>query len=114
MKVLLGTAAVVMGITFVASYASANPSISCSCTVLDRNGNPTTFSGSLVEHVEINRSENGRNILADCKVDLPSGKQQTWDVNNTGFQCFIDGRGTTDWKEVISASGQTSLSCHIH
>src|SRR5262249_36225786 len=113
MKVLLGTAAVVAGMMFLASYAYANPSISCSCTILDRNGGRTSFSGSSVEHVEITRTESG-NVNANCKVDLPSGTQKTWDFNNTGFSCFIDGVGTRDWQEVISANGQTTLTCKIH
>ena len=113
MKVLLGTAAVVAGMTFVASYAHANPSISCSCAIVLRNGQVSSFSGASVEHVEITRTESG-NVNANCKVDLPSGQQQTWDFGSTGFLCFIDGVGTQDWQEVISANGQTTLKCQIH
>jgi|SRR5262245_35273613 len=114
MKTLLGTAVVFAGTTFGASYANANPSISCACAIVLRNGSVATFSGATVQHVEITRTESVPvNVNANCKVDLGSGQQKTFNNANTGFVCRIDGVSTTDWQEVIAASGQTTLTCKI-
>jgi hypothetical protein len=118
MKTLLGTAVVLAGLTFGVSNAFANPSIGCGCSIVLRNGSVATFNFPHLEHEDITLAESG-NIDANCKVDLGSGAQTTFDNANTGFFCFLTGSNgniasTTDWQEVISASGQTTLQCHFH
>ena len=117
MKTLLGTAVVLAGLTFGVSNAFANPSIGCGCNIVMRDGITVVgFSFPGIEHQEVTVSESG-NINADCKVDLGAGAQTTLNFANTGFMCFITPStstiSTTDWSEVISASGQTTLTCHF-
>ena len=116
MKTLLGAAVVLAGLTFGVSSAFANPSIGCGCAIVLRNGTVATFNFPDLEHEEITLTESG-NINANCKLDLGSGAQTTFDNANTpGFTCSIAGTSisTTDWQEVISANGQTTLQCHFH
>jgi hypothetical protein len=123
MKTLLGTAVVLAGLTFGVSNSFANPAIGCGCTLVLRNGTTAIFNfgtRSALEHEDITVAESG-NIDANCKADLGTGSQQTFDFGNTGFTCSITGSAgptdippTTDWKEVISANGQTTLQCHFH
>ncbi len=118
MKTLLGTAVVLAGLTFGVSNAFANPAIGCGCTVLLRNGIPAIFNFPALEHEEVTVAESG-NIDANCKVDLGTGAQTTFNNANTNFSCFLTGSNgtitsTTDWQEVISANGQTTLQCHFH
>ena len=118
MKTLLGTAVVLAGLTFGVSNAFANPAIGCGCEVVLRNGTVATFNFPFLEHEDITLSESG-NIDANCKLDLGPGTETTFDITNTGFLCFLTGSAgditsTTDWQEVISASGQTTIQCHFH
>jgi hypothetical protein len=117
MKTLLGTAVVLAGLTFGVSNAFANPSVGCGCSIVDRNKNVVAYVFPTLEHEEVTVTESG-NINADCKVDLPSGDEKTWNFANTGFLCFLNPStgipGTTDWQEVISKDGQTTLQCHFH
>jgi hypothetical protein len=121
MKTFIGTAVVLVGTMFGVSNAMANPSVGCGCSFVLRNGTSvaTFFFGTGLEHVEITLTESG-NVNADCKVDLGSGQAVNLDKSNTGFNCLLTGAGgsvvatTADWKETISASGQTTLSCHFH
>jgi hypothetical protein len=118
MKPLLGTAVVLAGLTFGVSNAFAHPTIGCGCSIIDRNGHIATFNFPDLEHEEITVSESG-NIDANCKVDLGTGPQETFNNGNTGFSCVLAGSNgpittTTDWQEVISASGQTTIQCHFH
>ena len=117
MKKLLGLAVAVAGMTFGVSNASANPTIGigCSCGLFLRNGSFATFTGSAREEILIRYAESG-DVNAHCQVDLGSGPQVTFDTNSPltkGFVCTIDGVATLDWQEVIAASGQTTLVCHI-
>jgi hypothetical protein len=118
MKTLLGTAVVLAGLTFGVSNAFAHPSIGCGCSIIERNGNVATFNFPDLEHEEITLSERG-NVNANCKVDLGTGQRKIFNNQNTGFSCDLTGsRGTitstTEWQEVISANGQTTLQCHFH
>jgi hypothetical protein len=118
MKTLLGAAVVLTGLTFGVSNSFAHPSIGCGCSIIDRNGNVGTFNFPDLEHEEITLSESG-NVEADCKVDFGKGQQETFNNQNTGFSCELTGSSgtittTTDWQEVISADGQTTLQCHFH
>ena len=121
MKTLLGAAVVLAGLTFGVSSASANPSIGCGCAIVLRNGTVATFNFPDLEHEEITLTESG-NINADCKIDLGSGAQTTFNDDNStppGVPCLLTGStgvitSTTDWQEVISANGQTTLQCHFH
>jgi hypothetical protein len=119
MKTLLGTAVVLAGLTFGVSNAFANPAIGCGCSVVDRAGNVATYDFPFLEQEDVTVAESG-NIDAKCKVDLGAGAQTTWNNTNTnGFSCFLTGSmgkitSTTDWQEVISANGQTTLQCHFH
>ena len=81
------------------------------------DGIPAIFNFPALEHEEVTVAESG-NIDANCKVDLGKGAQTTLNNANTGFTCSLTGSSgitpTTDWQEVISASGQTTLQCHFH
>ena len=118
MKTLLGTAVVLAGLTFGVSNAFANPAIGCGCSIVQRDGTTVvSYNVPGLEHEEITVAESG-NIEANCKVDLGKGPQTTLNNANTGFTCSLTGSSgitpTTDWQEVISASGQTTLQCHFH
>jgi len=123
MKTLLGTAVVLAGLTFGVSDAFSNPFIGCGCGIVMRGNAPpftvATFSFPGIEHEEVTVTESG-NINADCKVDLGSGSQMTFNSGNTGGDvCNLTGSNgvitfTTDWQEVISANGQTTLQCKFH
>ena len=121
MKTPLGTAVVLAGLTFGVSNAFANPSIGCGCNIVLRGNGPSftvaTFNFPGIEHELITVAESG-NIEANCKVDLGTGAQQTFNNANTGFLCFLTPStgtiSTDDWQEVISANGQTTLQCHFH
>jgi hypothetical protein len=108
---------VLAGLTFGVSNAFANPAIGCGCTVVQANGSVATFNFPDLEHEEITQAENG-NIDANCKLDLVTTAQKTFNNANTGFMCFLTGStgtiSTADWQEVISANGQTTLQCHFH
>jgi hypothetical protein len=115
MKTLLGTAVVVAGMTFGVSHAFAHPAIGCGCDIVSRVGVVSTYSGKNVEHIEKTYTESGK-VNANCKVDLGPGAQVSFDTNSPltkGFFCNIDGVQTLDWHEVISANGQTTLTCQI-
>jgi hypothetical protein len=118
MKTLLGTAVVLAGLTFGVSNAFAHPSIGCGCAFIDRNGHLAIFNFPDVEHEEITLSESG-NLDANCKIDFGKGQQETFNNQNTGDSCNLTGSSgiitsTSDWQEVISANGQTTLQCHFH
>ena len=118
MKTLLGTAVVLAGLTFGVSNAFAHPSIGCGCKIIDRLGHLETLDFPDVEHEEITLSESG-NVEATCKVDFAKGQEEKFNNQNTGFSCDLTGSSgfitsTTDWQEVISANGQTTLQCHFH
>jgi hypothetical protein len=109
---------VLAGLTFGVSNAFANPSIGCGCLVVLRDGTTVVpYNFPQLEHEEITLTESG-NINANCKLDLKSGAQTTLDFENTGFTCSLAGASgiapNTDWQEVISANGQTTLECHFH
>jgi hypothetical protein len=115
MKELLGLAVAVAGMSFGVSYANANPAVpavGCDCAVVLRNGTVASFTGAAREEIHVRYAENG-NVVAKCQVDLGAGSQQNFDISNTGFNCFIDGVPTANWHEVISASGQTTITCEI-
>lgn len=121
MKTFIGTAVLLAGTLFGVSNAMAHPSVGCGCSFVQRNGSVATyFFGTGLEHEEITLAESGI-INADCKVDLGSGQQINFNFQNTnGFLCQLTGLNggtvaqTQDWTETISASGQTTLSCHFH
>lgn len=118
MKTVLIGLTVLAGLTFAASGALAHPDIQGGCAFVLRNGTVASFNFPFLEHEEITLAESG-NINADCKADLGAGEQTTFDNGNTGFPCFLTGTAgtitsTTDWQEVISANGQTTLQCHFH
>jgi len=91
-----------------------------SCSAFDGNGgiaDPTTASHMVVTHVG--------NALYTCKMDVtPSntGHAVKYDVTNNPFSsgdepvtCSIPilKIDTTDWQEIVSASGQAMLVCHV-
>ena len=110
--------AVVAGLAFASGGALANPDIQGGCSLVLRNGSVAAFNFPFLEHEEITLAESN-NINSNCKADLGEGDQKTFDKSNTGFQCFLTGtlgtiEGTDDWQEVISADGQTTLTCKFH
>lgn len=118
MKKLLGTAVLFAAVTFGVSNASANPCVSEGfCRLFDGNGNFT--SGNDVKtHIEITPSGI---VNFWCKADVTkpsSGNAAIFNFTSTkGEFCFLGcdsfGIPTKDWQEVVSASGEATLQCHL-
>jgi len=57
------------------------------------------------------------NAMRKCKANLDNdtGRPVKWDYSNTRIQCAVKtlegDRQTKDWDEVISTSGQATLTC---
>jgi hypothetical protein len=119
MKKLLGLAVAVAGMTFGVSNASANPCVGVgSCVLFDGNG-LLDLTSPVTTHIVTTPSGN---INFWCKGDVtpPPNGAAHFDFSSTGFSCFLGcpvtpgSQKTTDWKEVVSASGEATLQCHIH
>lgn len=103
MMVLLGC-----GVSLVAG-GGATVINDLACGMRDASGNTVVTDSS---HAVI--TPNGNTTLT-CQINLTgTGAQVEFDYSNTGTPCGTFAGDTTDWQEIISASGQATLTCHIN
>jgi hypothetical protein len=78
------------------------------CTVLDGNGN--VYRTSEKNHAVYNKA--GDILKCDAK-DIPNDAKKTvqYDKASTGYRCSTGQHMTDDWKLVVSASGNATLTC---
>lgn len=82
------------------------------CGLLDGNGG---FAFTTDTKTVITNDANGNTILK-CKATglaHPGGAAVHWDFSNTSIPCGTFLGGTTDWKEVVTSSGNATLTCKI-
>lgn len=86
------------------------------CHMKDGNGN------AIVTH-DVHITANKNNVLFRCDASVTAsdtGQAVHYNFDTTdGAHCVVNtgvtGLQTTDdWQEVVSASGQATLSCHFH
>jgi hypothetical protein len=82
-----------------------------SCIVLDGNGHLYEADAS---HAVITSSGNTNFKCSATNVPNSTGGAVHFDFNNTNLTCGTPGGGTTDWQEVVSASGNATLTCKVH
>ena len=78
------------------------------CGMLDGDGNFITGESHSV-------TNNGGNSIYKCqskKVNNSSKSGQTWDRGNTGYMCGTPLGPTADWREIVTPSGNATLTCH--
>lgn len=81
------------------------------CALLDSDG---VITGTQDSHSVLTPSGNGQ-FRCHREVAAPAtGKAVKFNNANTGLSCVTSAGVTTDWSEVISASGQATLTCNIH
>ncbi|KKS21275.1 MAG: hypothetical protein UU77_C0005G0003 [candidate division WWE3 bacterium GW2011_GWC1_41_7] len=74
--------------------------------------------GDLVQadsNVRVETKSNKDNALTSCKasdVDPSTQGAVIFNYENTGLPCFTTAGLTNDWQNVVTPSGQSSLSCH--
>ena len=82
------------------------------CRLLDGNGYMTWASSS---HAVITESANGNRVLK-CSVKgaaNSTGKAAHFDRENTGYMCNAMGATTANWRNKVSKSGNTTLTCLV-
>ncbi len=95
------------------------------CTVLDLDSQ-TTFEVLNTVKVSTPSRNGNRNVschgdLSDRPIDFPPegapSQAVTFDFEDTGFKCCVNFDGvwvsTDKWHEVITPSGNVSLTCHF-
>lgn len=81
------------------------------CAMLDANGNPGILASS--DQSVITPHGNGKMTCKATGVDNPSGKVVRLNFDNTGIKCGTPAGLTEKWQEIISASGEATLQCHM-
>ncbi|MFT7128701.1 MAG: hypothetical protein ACI89U_000809 [Gammaproteobacteria bacterium] len=84
------------------------------CGMLDGDGN---FTSATDVHSVNSVNGKGGNIMLKCSVKgvaNSTGAAVKWDYDSTGTSCNTLYGATTDWSEVVSASGNATLICRIH
>ena len=82
------------------------------CILLDGDGQMAWTSSS---HAVITNSENGNRVLK-CSakgLDNSTGKATHFDSKDTGYLCMAYGVITADWRNVVSKSGNSTLTCLV-
>ena len=86
--------------------------------VLDKDGNLIRFLTNNTHQVYANNTDdkNGNSKIT-CHATLPAGqvppkKALHWDFSNTGIPCSTGWGITTDWKAIVTPSGNVKLTCH--
>ena len=97
-----------------------------SCTVLDLDKITTFEVMDTVKVITPSRNLN-KNVschgdLTDGSLSVPPDKAVTFDYENTGFKCCVNFSldtnnpnwvSTENWHQVITPSGNVSLTCHF-
>ena len=82
------------------------------CRLLDGNGHIIYASSS---HAVITKSANGNRVLK-CSVKgvaNSTGKAAHFDRESTGYWCNAMGVITTNWRNNVSKSGNSTLTCLV-
>ena len=83
------------------------------CGLLDGLGNVVTAESS---HQVISMDANG-NVVLKCSsknVEPTEQKAVNFDYEMTGLTCNTAYGATTDWKNTVTPSGKSTLTCIIH
>ena len=83
------------------------------CFLLDGDGHMAWTSSS---HAVIANGENGNRVLK-CSakgLDNSTGKAAHFDLENTGYLCNAYGAITADWRNMVSKSGNSTLTCLVN
>lgn len=84
------------------------------CTFLDGNGGSVAASSDQAV-LASNPSGNSKlTCRGSVAPSLTSKGAVHWNFSNTGLLCFTNFGATTDWHEVVTPSGQATLSCHVN
>jgi hypothetical protein len=104
-----------LGTLFVAAPAFADSGAlvikDFGCAMLDGNGG---FALADSSHAVLTSNGNGE---FRCRAEVTAaatGKAAHLDFASTGLSCSTLAGATTDWSEVVSASGQATLTCNVH
>jgi len=83
------------------------------CIMLDIAGVPNTLS---LESNAVGTASDNCNSMIQCKAKIanPTKKTIKFNGNNVLIPCSTTFGLTSDWKQVISASGSATLVCHIN
>ncbi len=113
----LGVAAVAAMLFALPSLCAAAPAVvvhDTGCGVFDASGNLVFLSEGAKLSVGT-ANTNSCNATINCKASIsnPTKKTIKFDSTSTGLPCGTINGLTEDWQEVISASGQLSLVCHL-
>ena len=112
--------AAMLAITAIAGFGTANADSGKAavvinefgCVILDGDGNMVRASKV---HTVITNSENGNRVLK-CSakgVDNSTGKATHFDIGNTGYVCNAYGVITANWRNMVSKSGNSTLTCLV-
>lgn len=89
------------------------------CGMIDAGGENVNV-GVLDREIVTQSSNNNITWICKAEFDNPTGKAIRYDAINNPFPDISPlhcedpfGNRTTDWKEVISASGQATMICHF-
>lgn len=112
---LAGTLALAL-IAVSSSPAHAVPAVGVldsGCRMLDSTGAIGTFS---LESNAVGTGSDNCNAMVQCKAKIanPTKKTIKFNGDTTPVLCSTIFGLTSDWQQVISASGSASLVCHIN
>jgi hypothetical protein len=81
------------------------------CGVIDGDGGFAFATGSITVI-----TSNGTSILkcSAKRVANSTGSAVQWNFEDTGFLCGTPAGITADWEEIVSASGNATLTCKVH
>ena len=113
--------AAMLAFTVMAGFGTANAEASngavviseFGCVILDGDGYLARASKG---HTVITHSENGNRVLKCSAKGLPNstGKAAKFDISNTGYVCYAYGVMTSNWRNTVSKSGNSTLTCLVH
>lgn len=115
--IILLVVAVVMGLGSSVQADSENSAIVINdfyCGMMDGNGGfPYTYDSRAV----YSNDANGNSYLSCRSQVTPSSSAKgavRWNYSNTGLSCYTLFGWTTNWQEIVTPSGQATLTCHIN
>lgn len=84
------------------------------CTFLDGDGGYVSTNDT---KSVITMGGKGSNIILKCHASgaaNSTGKAVKWNFDNTGRPCVTHFGTTEDWRIVVSADGQATMTCKVH
>lgn len=101
--------------TAFAGADGATVSTGIRCTVFDGNGQMVKVAGRSQRVMARNADGNSKYTCTVRHVTPPpDGEAVEWNYENTGKLCSTLFGLTRDWREVVTPSGQATLSCFIN